>query len=364
LSARLVFTELAVRALRNIVAIDIEPSPRLNVVSGDNGHGKTSLLEGLYLVATSRSFRAEKFSEIVQQGAEVATVRANIEEAGQRREQRIALSPGRRSVFIDNKKSPRLSAYAVRTPVVVFHPGDLDLVAGSSSCRRVLLDRVALYLEPLSGDDAQRYTRAMRERQRVLEERGLSAPELDAYEELMAQHGARFSAARAHAAERVIKAVCPAFERLAAHDLELEARYEPGGTDDPDLFRKRLSELRRRDQARGAANFGPQRDELALDLEGRSARRHASQGQQRILTLALKLSELDCVRNARGVHPVLLLDDVSSELDPLRTGAVYDFLRATESQVFVTTTRRELFPTPDVAPEERRDFALVGGALA
>jgi DNA replication and repair protein RecF len=118
-----------------------------------------------------------------------------------------------------------------------------------------------------------------------------------------------------------------------------------------------------RDTRQRAASFGPQRDELQLVVDGRSARHHASQGQQRILTLALKVAELECVRDARRAHPVLLLDDVSSELDPARTGAVYDFLRETQSQVFVTTTRPELFPTPGVSGLERADWRLVSGAV-
>ena len=110
--------------------------------------------------------------------------------------------------------------------------------------------------------------------------------------------------------------------------------------------------------------FGPQRDDFDVRLNGRSVRRYASQGQQRILTLALKGAELACVRDARGAEPVLLLDDVSSELDPARTGAVFEFLHGTRSQVFVTTTRPELFATPSLDSENRVDFRLVGGTFA
>ena len=110
-------------------------------------------------------------------------------------------------------------------------------------------------------------------------------------------------------------------------------------------------------------DVGLSRDEIELVVDGRSARHHASQGQQRILTLSLKVAELSCVRDARRAHPVLLLDDVSSELDPARTGAVYAFLRENSSQVFVTTTRPELFPTPGASSLERADWQLVSGVL-
>ena len=351
------------RSFRNIASLDFEPAPRLNVIAGDNGQGKTSLLEALYFVATSRSFRAERLRELVQQGAEHGAVRAHIVEGGLRREQRATLGPRSRSLLIDGKRPTRLSAYAVRTPVVVFHPGDLELASGPATARRTLLDRVALFLDPASGDDRLRYTRALRERQRTLDERGTGAAGLEAYERLMAQHGARFSRARELAATRIAEALAPAFARMADPTLQLEVRYEPGGTGDADEFQAELVQRRGQDLRRRSASFGPQRDELELAIDGRSARRHASQGQQRILSLSLKVAELDCVREARGAHPVLLLDDVSSELDPTRTGAVYDFLRDTQSQVFVTTTRPELFTTSAVADGERADWTIAGGRL-
>lgn len=351
------------RTFRNIASLDLEPAPRLNVIAGDNGQGKTSLLEALYFVATSRSFRADRLRELVQEGAEHGFVRAWIEESGLRREQRATAGPGSRSLLIDGKRPPRLSAYATRTPVVVFHPGDLELASGSASVRRTLLDRVALFVDPTSGDDRLRYTRALRERQRTLEERGTTAPELDAFEHLMAEHGARFSRARAAAARAIAAALSPAFARMAAPDLRLGVDYVPGGSEDPVLFQTELAKRRAQDLRRRKASFGPQRDELELGIDGRSARHHASQGQQRILALALKIAELDCVRQARRAHPVLLLDDVSSELDPTRTGAVYEFLRDTQSQVFVTTTRPELFTTPDVVAGERADWTISGGQI-
>jgi DNA replication and repair protein RecF len=161
----------------------------------------------------------------------------------------------------------------------------------------------------------------------------------------------------------LIAALAPAFLRMAQPGLELRAKYKPGGSQDVSEFVRQLFECRQRDTRQRAAYYGPQRDEIQLVVDGRSARHHASQGQQRILTLALKVAELECIREARRAHPVLLLDDVSSELDPARTGAVYDFLRETQSQVFVTTTRPELFPTPGANGVERADWQLVSGAL-
>lgn len=363
-SLELRFDRLWVRDLRNIAAVEIAPAPRLNVISGDNGQGKTSLLEAIYLVATTKSFRADKLVELVRQGTEHGSVRARIREGTLAREQRATVAAHSRSFLLDDKRPKELAAYALRTPVVLFHPGDLSLVSGPAGQRRTLLDRLTLFVEPLSADDRLRYARALKERQRVLDERGPGASELDAYESLLAEHGSRLCGFRRRAAAVLLEALAPAFTRVAATDLPLAAEYRPGGCEDVGQFRAELAARRAADARRGSAGFGPHRDDLNLELEDRAARRHASQGQQRIIALALKLAELKCIRNARGVEPVLLLDDVSSELDSTRTGAVYEFLRQAMSQVFVTTTRPELLVTGNLAAGERADWTLTAGRLA
>lgn len=357
------FVRVELRAFRNIDQIGFEPAPKLNVVFGDNGQGKTSLLEALYFVATTRSFRSERLQALIQEGNPGLSVRAELEEAGFRREQRALLSPSGRRVTIDGKRPHRLIDYARRTPVVAFHPDDLEMVAGSASPRRRLLDRVALFIDPSGFERRSPLERAVRERQRVLVERGERSPELEAYETLIAEHGSRFQAARERAANALLEALSDAAASLGLADGELLARYLPGGSTDPLAVKGELSQRRALDRIRRSPTHGPGRDELALSLGGRSARAHASQGQQRLVTLALKLAELECIRRARGVLPVLLLDDVSSELDPTRTAAVYEVLRASAGQVFVTTTRPELFPRLSESTDERLDLRIARGVI-
>jgi DNA replication and repair protein RecF len=280
------------------------------------------------------------------------------------REQRAVVSPERRSVLLDGKHPSSLALYATRTPIVAFHPADLELVSGGATPRRTLLDRVGLFVDPPGALARSRYQRAMRSRQKALEERGTGARELEAFETVMAEEGARLAVARARAWAAVSERLGPALENIAAPETKVETRYVPGGPDESLAFAARLLESRGLDLRRGAATFGPQRDEIEITVDGRPARQCASQGQQRLITLALKFAELECVRQARGAHPVLLLDDVSSELDPERTRAVASWLGASESQVFVTTTRRDLFRNAGLGPHDRADFTLVRGALS
>ncbi|HEY6460307.1 MAG TPA: DNA replication and repair protein RecF, partial [Polyangiaceae bacterium] len=344
----LAVASLSVRCFRNLAAVDLVLGPRFNVLSGDNGQGKTNLLEAVYVLATSQSFRTSRPRDVVAADGETASVRGVVREGDEEREQSVGLRAGMRSVRIDGKRPPTLASYAVRTPTVVFHPAAVALSSGAGAERRKLLDRVALYRAPQSLADGEAYARALRARQRVLEARGDGARDLEDWEALMVRHGAAMTEARADAAERLGAAAERAFDRIGragADGVALKVAYAPSAPREPEVFRARLAENRVRDRARGSASCGPHRDDLALVLGGRPVRGIASQGQHRAVVLSLELAEIEVVGEARGVRPLLLLDDVSSELDRDRTAALFAALRAHDGQVLLTTTRPELIET-------------------
>lgn len=353
---------LQIRSFRNLTSIDVEPGERFNVVSGDNGQGKTNLLEALYVAATSKSFRTSKLGDMVGFEAELASVRATLRDDGDSRVQSVGLRPGARLVRIDDKRPPSLAAYAVRTPIVVFHPGEMTLSMGSSAERRRLLDRTSLYIVPQSIADLDTYTRAMKERQRALETRGANATDLDEWETLVVRHGLTVMEHRARAASLVSTKAIEAFARIAAPQLVLTSAYAPSAPPDEQAFLEALRARRASDMRRGSAGVGPHRDDLALAIDGHPVRGVASQGQHRAVTLALKSAEIEVVGQARGVRPILLLDDVSSELDRARTAALFSFLREQRGQVFLTTTRPELIDTGGDG-SARRDFVVRSGYI-
>jgi DNA replication and repair protein RecF len=361
----LAIASLSIRDFRNLAKVDLDLGPRFNVVFGDNGQGKTNLLEAVYVLATSRSFRTARLEELVATGAETASIRAHVVETGEDREQSVGMRRGLRATRIDGKRPPSLAAYALRTPIVVFHPGAMALSMGGGIERRRLLDRIALYVSPASLAHGVSYGRAMRARQRVLESRGEDAGDLDGWEELMVRHGQALGDARAEAAERLIPAACRAFERIGPAGLELGARYQRGAPPDAEAFRSELTTHRRRDGARGSASVGPHRDELALSLGGKAVRATASQGQHRAVVLALELGEIEVITEVRGVRPVLLLDDVSSELDRDRTASLVGALREEQGQVLLTTTRPDLIDAAGLCGVEGRlSFRVVEGTIA
>ena len=365
-------TSLRIRDVRNLHAVDLAPASRVNVITGNNGHGKTSLLEAIYFAATSRSFRTPRARELVKHGASAASVRARFEEIGDDgspplvREQSAGLEGKRSVVKLDGKAPPSLAEFATHSPVVAFHPDELALSSGPAAGRRTLLDRLSLFLDPTSADHRARYAHALKARHQLLRRAvDLDAPlgDVEAFEELCAVHGAALTRARERAVRALTPELASAFAQIAAPDLVLGVRYAPGGSPSPDDARAELRNDRRRDSHRASAAFGPHRDDLELSLGGHPVRLVASQGQHRALTLALKAAETASIAAARGLEPILLLDDVSSELDPDRTTALFTFLGLARGQVFLTTTRRELIVTPELGPEARRDFQVVDGAV-
>jgi DNA replication and repair protein RecF len=365
---RVSIRSLSVAGFRNLEPATLTFGEATNLVHGRNGHGKTSLLEALYVAATTRSFRVSKLRDCVSFGAPGFRLRLEaVEQRGElaplARTQEVSWSDRTLSARVDENRAASAAAYAVLTPIVVFHPDELALSTGPAELRRKLIDRVALFGAPLHARRLAEYTRALRARQELLRSGRGSDAELDAYEAVLAERGLALTKARREAVLALAPRAGLAFTAIAAEHLSLELRYAGIDLEDPEVYQRALHEARSTDARAPTARIGPHRDDLTLSLGGRSARKVASQGQHRAITLALKAGESATVRALTNLEPVQLLDDVSSELDADRTRALFRFLAELRGQVFVSTARPDLIQAL-LTRENLMSLQIVNGVVS
>jgi DNA replication and repair protein RecF len=346
---------------RNLQKVFVEPHSRFNVFHGDNAQGKTNLLEAVYLLGTLRSFRAARTDEMIAFGAETASVRARVEKLGTTRLLEVALQPGHKSARVDGKGA-RGAQYFGGFNVVLFAPEDLRLPKGPPSGRRRFLDRAIFNAQTGYLDEVQTYELILKSRNAVLREGG-RADLLEVYDAQLAQAAVPLVERRRALVGELAPFVRRAFERVTQTGLMLEIAYRStleGEGDIGAVLLQRLGAERARDLARGATSSGPHTDDLELCLGDHDAGAFASQGQLRATVLALKIAEIEYLSQRLGDAPVLLLDDVSSELDPTRNQQLFSFLQTVPCQTFITTTR----PQHVLLSQERQDFTVEKGVVS
>jgi DNA replication and repair protein RecF len=320
----------------------------LTVVTGPNGAGKTNLLEGLYFACTGRSCRTSNEREVVKFGAGTArTVLTGQAEDGMH-ELSVGFSPGQPKVMrVDGAAVERLLDVATRPLVSVFLPDRLELIKGAPALRRAHLDQFVAALWPSRAATRRLYGQALAQRNALLARiRSGRAPResLLSWDAQLAGHGIALMNDRASALESVAET----FAGLA-HALGLEGEaavsYRPrSSATAPDELARELSERVDSDLERGFTGHGPHRDDLVLKHNGHDLRAYGSQGQQRLALLALLLAEREVITAYRPAPPVMLLDDVMSELDRDRRSALVELLRASPGQSVITATDLEHVP--------------------
>jgi len=365
---------------RNLERILLEPHPRFNVLAGENGQGKTNLLEAVYLLGTLRSFRASKTEELVRfvalEEGRRARVRARVNRLGTQRLLEVELGPGQKLARVDGKAA-RAAQYFGGFNVVLFAPEDLGLVRGSPSARRRFLDRGIWNAAPQYLEEAQTYEKVLKSRNALLRDERAAAqavhlPEmLEVYDAQLARAAVPVVVRRRALVAGLAPRVQAAFTRVSGgHEVAIayqSAALQLAGAEADETaieaaVREALTRDRRRDLARKATSSGPHTDELAIAFDGREAAAYASQGQVRAIALGLKIAEIQHLTETLGDAPVLLLDDVSSELDARRNAQLFEFLSSVRCQAFVTTTSHGYVQLP-VEAGERKDFSVVSGQI-
>lgn len=359
--AKRALESLTLRDFRNLREVELAPGARFNVVSGDNGQGKSNLLEAIDYLGTLDSFRGARADELIGERAAQAELVGRVSGDILPHEHRIRLPrAGRREVQLDGKRPRSRTSYMQALPIVLFHPGDLNLTLGSAEPRRAFLDRLLVRLDETYASALAAYTRALASRNRLLKEERPNRKALGAYDELLASAGSVLGQARAALCSELGPRVAEAFAEISADGPAVSLRYEPRVDPNVESLLAALRGAIDRDLARGFTADGPHADELAVRLRDTRARRYASQGQHRAIVLALKVAELTELERRSGHTPLLLLDDVSSELDRDKSRRFFALLARLGGQVFLTTTR------PDViaVEGERRDFRVEAGIVS
>lgn len=348
---------LQLHGFRNYDQLDLHFSPGLNVVYGENAQGKTNLLEAVYFLATGKSHRTARDQEMIQDGRSELRVSARV--VRQTGELSLALSYGlesRKSLRINGIPEKRIASLVGKLAVVFFSPDDLQLVKGSPAGRRRFLDIEISQVSSTYLHHLQVYLRALQQRNVLLRQAAggnLASGLLEPWDEQLVLSGAEIIVRR-QATVRWLAELAGHYHAVLSDQREqLTLAYQsslgelPGGGLSSDAvaavrerFQAVLQRRRREEFQRGSTLVGPHRDDLLFSINGQEARLYGSQGQQRTAVLALKLAEIQFMREVIGEAPVLLLDDVTSELDPNRRNYL---LHAVEEgvQTFISCTDRE-----------------------
>jgi DNA replication and repair protein RecF len=334
---------LVVSSFRNIGMTRVDPGKRFNLLYGLNGQGKTNFLEAIYLLGNSRSFRTSRLPEFIRHGQTQAVVSGEVESSGTISEIRVSMETAGRRVEIDQKGIKRASDLHGKLNAVVFSPDDTGMVKSGPEARRRYLDR-AVY----TGDIG--YLHCWHDYHRILKQRNhlLKSPDktgMDVWTEKLAAAGAEVIERRQRYVALLDTQLQQHYATISGGGETAGISYQPEGvkaTDRDSIFEE-LQQLFQRhlktDERYGTTTAGPHRDDLLLCLDNRQLKAFGSQGQQKSFILALKMAEMENLRMVFGEPPLLLLDDMSSELDANRNSNLMEYLTSRDIQVFITTTQ-------------------------
>lgn len=332
---------------RNYETLSVDFTAKKVILLGNNAQGKTNLLEAINLLATGKSATAHKDSELVRFGAPQAVIRSEVQrELTDAGIDMLIRTHGRRAVRINGVSQKRLADLFGKVLVVLFRSEDLQLVKGGPAERRSYLDQMLVQLSGSHYQHLHDFDRVATQRNHLLRAIGegqATADQLESWNEQLIHFAMAIWRRRIQLIESLAPRVAHWHEQISEGKEKLTLRYVPSIAlgDDPDQWeaniRQSLEELQRREIGRGQTMVGPHRDDMELLINDHPARSFGSQGQQRTVVLALKLAELDYVRQTAEESPLLLLDDVLAELDVRRQNALLASI-GDNVQTFVTST--------------------------
>jgi len=326
----------------------IEWGPRLNIIYGNNGQGKTNWLEAIYILARTKSFRTQRLQEAIRFNEELAVVRGTVT-TGQdlQRDLQVSLHDNSKTIFVNSKRET-LARYLTQLQVFSFTAADLDVVRGMPEARRRFLDRGISSLKPAYLKTISDYNKVIKQKNRVLQLANENELGPDKVEDLLApwnEQLVRLGVLIHQAREEYVAGLNAALERQLFERRDVTTRYvsslENKGdmSDYESLLRSRISLRLATEVAAGHALIGPHRDDLEIHLDGREIRVYGSSGQQRSALLLLDLAAISLYNSSSNDDPVFIIDDVDAELDERRIRHLLEYLE-NRTQTFITTSKR------------------------
>jgi DNA replication and repair protein RecF len=350
---------------RNYSTLEAGFHPRLNVLLGSNAQGKTNILEAIYCLSTTRSFRAIVDEEMIQFGQEIAGIEGLLEGEKGRDQIYLELKRGKgKTLNLNGKKQKKLSSCLGQIPAVIFSPDDLFLIKGGPSLRRKYLDGTILQLDPGFLPHFQQYERALKQRNALLRQRTAQLEsQVGLWDMPLAEHGAMILKKRMETVKRLSDFAGQALRDLTG-GLELfEFKYEKTLAEESENLKndllKAFQKARSEELARGVTIVGPHRDDIGFFVNGELLRKFGSQGQQRTGALALKLAQLSILAEGHHTQPLILFDDVMAELDENRRAFFLNHVQH-GGQAFLTGTSAHEFAS---AMKVARVFSVQDGQV-
>lgn len=352
-------TRISCNGFRCLHDVDLSLSPTINLICGENAQGKTSLLEAVLFATTTKSHRTTNESDLVDHRGDGFQIRIDVERSDRSLHMESNYFRGAKRYKVNGIAQTRLSEILGKVNTVFFSPEDISLIKGSGSLRRKFLDMELSQLHAPYLNALQQYRQVLKQRNELLRTHTADASLFEIWEEQLVQHGVILVEKRTEFVEELTPLAIEAYKRIAGIE-PFAFSYLPDVATGED-FTRILKESRNTDLRRKVTTRGPHRDDIEFFIDGQPARSKASQGQQKSAALALKLAELEWVRERIGEYPVLMLDEVIAELDPVRSAHLFDAI-PDEVQCLITTTQPNLSEL--LGNKAVRLFEIKGGIVA